>query len=398
VSKKSEHVAKLLARIEPRWPLPTPVEGASLLEQGLYAVLLWRLEPKAALRGLESLRKAYTDWNEVRVAQAQEIAAALKAGQAGVAAAGDVRAYLQEVFQRSHGLDLDFLRDDPEATKRFLSILPFMGMGLAHYLLWVAEDGALPVSTALARVLDRVGLMNRISNPKKARAALAPVVPKGKELEFAIKIGEVATRWCDAKKPLCHECPIVDDCKYGKKAYREWRLQQERLEAQRVREEARMAALRKKEEARRAREEARARKKAEADAKKRAREAERRAKAEARRKGAEEKRQAAARAREQARRQREAESLRKKAEAEAARKARQAEAAKKASERKAAAKKAAAERKAAARKAASKKAASKKAASKKKTARKAVKKPARKPAKKVPARKRTVRKGRARKA
>jgi len=391
VSKKSEHVAKLLARIEPRWPLPTPLEGASLLEQGLYAVLLWRLEPKAAERGLENMRKAYADWNEVRVAQAQEISAALKVGQAGVAVAGDVRAFLQEVFQRSHGLDLEFLRDDAEATKRFLSILPFMGMGLAHYLLWVAEDGALPVSTALARVLDRVGLMNRISNPKKARAALAPVVPKGRELEFAVKIGEVATRWCDAKKPLCHECPIVDDCKYGKKAYREWRVQQERMEVQRQREEARMAALRKKEEARRAREEARARKQAEADARKRARETERKAKVEARKKAAEDKRRAAVRAREEAKRKREEERLRKKAELEAARKARQAEAARKAAERKAAARKAATERKAASKK-----------ATRKKTARKVVKKPARKaarkPAKKVPTRKRTVRKGRARKA
>ena len=372
MTKKSDLVAKLLSKIEPRWALPTPLEGAKLLEQGLHAVLCRRLDTKASARAVEQLHAAYADWNELRVAQAQEIAGVLRVGPQGVLVAGDVRAYLQEVFQRSHGLDLEFLRDDAEAVKRFTATLPFIGMACAHYLMWLAGGGELPVTNALGRVLDRMGLVARTSNVKKARAAITPLVQKGKELEFVAKIGEVASRWCDPKKPLCHECAVVDDCRYGRKAFREWRLQQERMEVQRIREEARLATLRKKEEARRAREEARAQKKSEAEAKQRAREAERRARSEARQKEAEEKRLAAVRAREEAKRQRDQERMRKKAEAEEARKARQAEANKKAAERKA---KAEAARKAAARKAAKKKPAKKKAAkppaSRKRPARKA---------------------------
>lgn len=364
MSKKSDHLAKLLQKIELRWNVPTPLEGADLLVQGLYAVLRRRLDAKSATRSIELLSRAYTDWNELRVAQSQEIAAIIKVGPQGLAVAGDARAYLQEIFQRSHGLDLEFLRNDAEAIKRFTATLPFVGMGLAHYLLWLANPGELPVTTALGRVLDRMGLVARTSNAKKARAAIAPLVSSGGELDFVVRIGEVATRWCDAKKPLCHECAVVDDCKYGKKAFREWRVQQERMEVQRVREEARLAVLRKKDEARRAREAVRERKKAEAEAQKKARELERRAKLDARKKFAEDKRLAAQRQREDAKREREQARLRKVAEVEAARKARKVEAARAVAERKT---KAEAARKAeVARKAAEKKAALKKAAARKK--------------------------------
>ena len=75
---------------------------------------------------------------------------------------------------------------------------------------------------------------------------------------FVERFSEVADRWCDARKPLCHVCVLVSECTYGKKAFQDWKTQQVRLEAQRVKDEARQALLMKKEEARRAREDARA--------------------------------------------------------------------------------------------------------------------------------------------
>lgn len=374
MSKKTDLILKLISKIDVQSPAPEPLAGASLLEQGLYAILQRRLDAKQAEKVIESLRKAYTDWNELRVSQAQEIAQHFRVGNLAKPVAEDIRSYLQEVFQRSHGLDLEFLRNDPEAAKRFASILPFIGMATAHYLMWLAGGGELPVTTSLMRVLDRAGAAQRVSNVKKARAALAPLAPKGRELEFLMAIGEVASRWCHPQSPLCHQCPIVDECKYGKKAFREWKVAQERMEVQRQREEARMAVLRKKEDARRAREDARRIKQEAAQQRVREREAARKSKTLAARKAAEEKRLAAERARQEAKRKRQEELARRAAEAEAKRKA----AAMKKAQELAARKKAA--DKAAAKEAARKKAeAAKEAAAKKKAA--AAKKVARKPGK-----------------
>jgi endonuclease III len=321
VTKKSDLTAKLLGKIPAQYPIPEPLEGASLVEQGLYAVLLRRLTPNEAADTLARLRRAYSDWNELRVSQAQEINEHLALGPKGIAVCHDVREYLQEVFQRSHGMDLEFLREDAQATQRFVSILPFIGMGGAHYLLWIAGNRELPVTPALVRVLDRIGLISRTASVKKARTSIEPLVPDGRALEFAVKLGEIASRWCDARKPACHLCVLVDECKFGKKAFRDWKVQQERLEQQRARDAARLAVLQKKEDERRRKEDDKRKKKAAVEAAKRLREADRQARIAERKRKAEEQRQARLKAIADAKQRRIAEAQRKKVEAEERKKA-----------------------------------------------------------------------------
>jgi endonuclease III len=369
VAKKSDIASKLLAKIEPQHPLPEALPDINLVQQGLYFALRRRLGADAAKTALRKLTEAYPDWNELRVSQAQEINGVLQLGPKGVAVAREVREYLQEVFQRSHGMSLEFLRDDPQSTQRFVSILPYIGMAMSHHLLYLASNGELPVTPALVRVLDRLGLVSRTASVKKARVSIEPLIPDGRTLEFAYKFGEIATRWCDARKPLCHECVLVDDCKFGKKAFRDWKVQQERLELQRAREAARLAVLAKKEEERLRKEAEKQRKKAEFEAARRAKEAERSAAVAARKQAADHARIAKEHAKVEAQKQRDAEAARKKVE-EAARK--QAAAKKKLEEQKKAA-------------AAKKKADVAAAAAKKKAAAAAKKKPApkKKPAKKA---------------
>ncbi len=314
MAKKTDIASKLLAKIEPQHPQPETLPDATLVQQGLYFALRRRLPPEQAKVALRKLVEAYEDWNELRVSQAQEINAVLQLGPKGVAVAREVREYLQEVFQRSHGMSLEFLRDDPQSTQRFVSILPYIGMAMAHQLLFIACNGELPVTPALVRVLDRLGLIARTASIKKARGVIEPLIPDGATLEFAYKFGEVATRWCDARKPTCHQCVLVDDCKFGKKAFRDWKVQQERLEQQRAREAARLAVLAKKEEERLRKEADKQRKKSEAEAARRAKESERLAKVAARKQAEANERAAREKARVDAQRKREAEAARKRAE------------------------------------------------------------------------------------
>ncbi|MCK6444881.1 MAG: hypothetical protein L6Q99_00670 [Planctomycetes bacterium] len=382
MSKKSDQSLKLLEKVSTGWPTPEKLDNANLLEQGLYAILRRSLEPAHAAAVVVGLRGAYTDWNELRVAQAQEICEHfdIPAKQKLVAARA-TKEYLQEVFQRSHGLELEFLRDDPQSAARFVSILPYVGLGTAHWLMWLAAgEKEVPVTQGLVRVLDRLGLIARNSSSKKMRAAIDPLVPDGREVDFLLRFGEVASRWCDARKPACYACPLVDDCRHGKKAFREWQIQQKRLEQQRIKDEARRAILakkeeekRQKEEEKRRREEERLAKKREAEDAKKRREAERVAKAQAKVREAE----AKAKAKVEAEKKKAELEAKRKAEAEAkklaAQKAAEKAAAKKklmearAAERKAAADKKAAEKKALAeKKAAEKKAAAEKLAAQKK--------------------------------
>ena len=290
MTKKSETATRLLQKIHPRWSLPKPLKEGTLLEQGMLAVLVRHFPQEKAEAVIPALQEAYPDWNEMRVAQAQEIAGRmLKKGRtprrdavkSALAAAVDVREYLQEVYQRVHGLDLEILREDPAAGGKLLQQLPKLGLAAGSQLLWIANGGQLPVHGALVRVLDRLGLVSRSGSVKKAGEAIAPLVEPGKDLMFVERFSEVADRWCDARRPICQDCVLVEDCPHGKRVAHDWKAQQARLAAARSREEARRALVEKKDAARRARDDARAAKKAEAEARKHEREQKRRERADA---------------------------------------------------------------------------------------------------------------------
>lgn len=363
MTKKSELVQKLLKKIAPRAPLPKPLKEASLLEQGMLVVLVRHLPQDKAESVLEKLRKSYPDWNEMRVAQTQEIAAHIVTGGRRalredvlhmMPAARDARELLQEVYQKTHGFDLEFLKDDATAAAKLVTQMPFLGLAGGSYLLWLATGKQLPVHNALVRVLDRLGLISRTASVKKARDIIEPLVPDGEDLLFVSAFGEIADRWCAPTKPICQECPLVDECAYGKKAFQEWKIAQARLEAQRQKDDARRAIIEKKEAQKRAREEARIAKKNEGEAKKIARERERLQKIEQKRREEE--------AREKKRAQEIAAAAAKKAALEAKAKAAAEAKAKAAADEKAKAAKKAAEKKA---KEAEKKSAERKASEKK---------------------------------
>jgi endonuclease III len=241
VSDKSQRLADLLGRVsDGRGPL-LPPDGRSLLEVGFLCVLVRRLSEPQAEKTLNALKGAYADWNELRVSQAQEFQHLIqtKSHDLQVEVALDIREYLQEVFQKNHGFNLETLRGDLPEAARVLSQMPFLGASAGHYLLSVACPTELPMSPSIVRTLDRLGLAKRTSSLRKAQAGFDHFVPEASRTDFAIRIGAVIERWCDPKKPVCWECLLVDACPFGKKVQRDHKAQLKRLEVQRVRDEER---------------------------------------------------------------------------------------------------------------------------------------------------------------
>lgn len=292
MSNKSEQLTKLLKKITPRATLPKPAEGFSLLEHGLLCVFARHVPQEKAESFVVTLRKSYPEWNEMRVAQTDEIAGFLKGGRAtrdrlrGVwEPAREARDYLQEIFQKTHAMDLEFLRGDIAGGAKMLAHMPVLGTAATCQILGLAGDLRVPAHPALVRMLERTGIVGK-GNLKKAKD-LDDYMPAGDGSALLDRVGEVADRWCHAKSPACHECPLVDDCPFGKKAFQEWKVQQARAEAHRQREEARRSALEKKEKERLDREAARLAKKADAIRQKQEREKQKRLAIEAKKREAE---------------------------------------------------------------------------------------------------------------
>jgi len=283
VSKKPS-LATLKTRLK-KAGVTTPklvrVKEFDLLEHGLLYVLTRELTPKQAEATVRSLRVSWPDWNELRVSQVQELLDSIKTKSKDTAlAAGKlVLEYLQDVFINNHGFDLGFVAEDLAAGGKTVAAWPTLGVPGAHYLQWIAGDGVMPVTAGLVRVFDRLGLVERTQSYRKGLDQLSAVATgKGAgALEFALQFGIVAESWCDSRKPLCHDCPLVEDCPTGAKNFVEWKASQERQAIQRAKEEERerkRAEAEAKREARRLERDAKktavAMRKAKADAKKKA--------------------------------------------------------------------------------------------------------------------------------
>jgi hypothetical protein len=369
VSKKEDFLKRLLDTHQPRRPFPeSEVAEFNPLEQGLLMVLLRHMTQSQAEASIKALQKAYVDWNELRVSQAQEIAQHFRTStrkkgydklQSFREVALDLKDYIQEVYQQTHSIALDRMVADVNDAWKMLEKMPVTGIAGGAYLMWVANR-EVPVHANLVKLLDKLDLVSKPGTGRNAVAAVAALVPKGREREFTIVMYDVLEHWDDEENPSYVSNPILQESAFGKKTF-----------VDREAARAKADAARQKEEERVKKEEERERKRIEAEDKKRiaAEKAERRAEEAARKK-----------AEQEAEKKRAIEA--KKVAAEKERKEREVAKKKEAAAKEAAKKKAAAAAKVAAKKDAAKKAAAKKAAAKKATAKKAS---AKKPSAKKPA-------------
>ncbi|MEE8468883.1 MAG: hypothetical protein V3T22_10520, partial [Planctomycetota bacterium] len=182
----------------------------------------------------------------------------------------------------THGLDLEFLRDDIPAAGKTIAQLSELGLTGGGYLLWLACDHELPVHMGLVRLFDRLDLIGRTTSMKKARMGLEPLVPEGRTLDFVIVFHEIVSRWHDPVEPIFMTVEALRKFPYGQKAYTDRLAHVKREKERRRKDEARRAAAEKKERELLAREEEKARKRAEAESKRKARDVERRLRIEAR--------------------------------------------------------------------------------------------------------------------
>jgi endonuclease III len=265
VSDKALRLKKILETVPVSFEPPRAPPGTSLLELGMLCVLQRHVDDERAKKSLAALREGFADWNELRVSQVQEFQRLVPAKdeRTRLLAARAVRDYLQEIYQKNHGFDLEPLRQDLIEAGKFVMGLPYLGATASHFLLWSAAGDSVPVSPGVVRTLDRLGIVKRQASIKKSIAAIEKLVPAESRLDFGARVGRVIESWCDAKKPICWECVLVEVCPFGKKTLREWKAQQKRLEVQRKRDEERRAKEAAKEKRRLA---AEARKRAAEDA------------------------------------------------------------------------------------------------------------------------------------
>ena len=96
-----------------------------------------------------------------------------------------------------------------------LLTLPGVGRKTANVVLGECfRQQVIVVDTHMKRISHHIGLTNN-TDPDKIEFDLVKIIPEKDRTSFSHKIVQHGRTICIARRPKCHECPMLKYCKYG---------------------------------------------------------------------------------------------------------------------------------------------------------------------------------------
>ena len=100
-------------------------------------------------------------------------------------------------------------------VQAFLASLPGVGVKTAKcVMLFSMGRNVLPVDSHVARIAERVGLVDRFASKTRTHEVLEAVVPSELRLDFHVSGVAHGRALCRERNPKCEECPIRHICCY----------------------------------------------------------------------------------------------------------------------------------------------------------------------------------------
>ena len=208
------HKTLLEAFGEPIWRNPLPA-----MDELVSTILSQNTNDVNRDRAFNALRAKFPTWEEVRDAKEKDVIATIKPAGLANQKGPRIQKVLQEITKERGSLDLDFLADLPiEEARAWLT--KFNGVGpktAAIVLCFSLGIPAFPVDTHVYRVTGRIGLRPEKMTVEQAHPYLESVFPPETYYAAHLNIIRLGREVCNARKPLCPQCPVKSLCLYKDK-------------------------------------------------------------------------------------------------------------------------------------------------------------------------------------
>jgi endonuclease-3 len=170
-------------------------------------------------RAFTALRKRFPTWEEVMLAQEEEIIAAVRVAGLANQKGPRIKAVLNQIYQEVGSLDLSFLADLPlEEARDWL--LRFKGVGrktAAIVLQFALNRPAFPVDTHIYRVSGRLGVRPDGMDVKKTHLLMEELIDPVDYYAGHLNLIRLGRETCHPRKPECPACPVRELCRYPDK-------------------------------------------------------------------------------------------------------------------------------------------------------------------------------------
>lgn len=199
---------------EPIWRNPLPA-----IDELVSTILSQNTNDVNRDRAFESLRAKFPSWETVRDAKEKDVIEAIKPAGLANQKGPRIQQVLKAITAERGELNLQFLADMPiEDARNWLT--KFNGVGpktAAIVLCFSLGRPAFPVDTHVYRVTGRIGLRPEKMNVEQAHPHLESVFPPETYYAAHLNIIRLGREVCNARKPLCPQCPIKDLCDFKEK-------------------------------------------------------------------------------------------------------------------------------------------------------------------------------------
>jgi endonuclease III len=198
---------------EPIWRNPLPA-----IDELVSTILSQNTNDINRDRGFNALRAKFGTWEEVREAHPQDVIDAIRPAGLANQKGPRIQQVLRSITEERGSLDLSFLGDMPvEEARAWLT--RFNGVGpktAAIVLCFSLGKPAFPVDTHIYRVTGRIGLRPERMTVEQAHPHLESLFPPETYYPAHLNIIRLGREICQARRPRCEVCPIVELCDYGR--------------------------------------------------------------------------------------------------------------------------------------------------------------------------------------
>ncbi|HNB40458.1 MAG TPA: endonuclease III [Anaerolineales bacterium] len=199
---------------EPIWRNPLPA-----IDELVSTILSQNTNDVNRDRAFEALRAKFPTWEAVRDAKEKDVVEAIKPAGLANQKGPRIQQVLKAITEERGELNLQFLADMPiEDARNWLT--KFNGVGpktAAIVLCFSLNRPAFPVDTHVYRVTGRIGLRPEKMTVEQAHSHLESIFPPETYYAAHLNIIRLGREVCNARKPMCPQCPVKHLCDFKEK-------------------------------------------------------------------------------------------------------------------------------------------------------------------------------------
>ena len=201
---------------EPDWHEPLPA-----VDELVCTILSQNTNDINRDKAFRALKEHYRSWKEVMDADPAELQYVIRVAGLAQQKGPNIQSALTEINEKTADFNLDWLKElSVEAARHWLVNLKGVGPKTAAIVM-VFSLGmpAFPVDTHIYRVSGRIGLRPEKLSVEKTHEYLETI---GNPADFGhlhLNLISLGRQFCQARKPKCSGCPVVDLCDYPDKQF-----------------------------------------------------------------------------------------------------------------------------------------------------------------------------------